>query len=236
MRTSRSNGLGESFDVVVIGGGVLGTAVAARLSSTDASVCLLEAENDVCEGASKGNAGVAVSYYGPPGTLETELINRSYPRWEELCGRLGVPYRRIGGVMVALNDEEATRLEHTLHELAQAGVRGRALTSAQVRDIEPLVTAKCVAGLHHARRGRDRPDGTDHRLRRPGSHERGVGSTRRAGDRIERLDDGGSLVSTPRGRVRARFVVNAAGVHAAGLRRWPTVKSCDAGPARASTP
>src|SRR5215468_10178073 len=81
-------------DVVVIGGGVLGTAVAARLSRTTASVCLLEAENDVCEGASKGNAGVAVAYYGPPGTPETALINASNPGWEDLCRRLSVPYRR----------------------------------------------------------------------------------------------------------------------------------------------
>ena len=50
-------GAGRDFDVVVIGGGVLGTAVASRLSCTTASVCLLEAETDVCEGASKGNAG-----------------------------------------------------------------------------------------------------------------------------------------------------------------------------------
>ena len=230
MRTSRSNGLGESFDVVVIGGGVLGTAVAARLSSTVASVCLLEAENDVCEGASKGNAGVAVSYYGPPGTLETELINRSYPRWEELCGRLGVPYRRIGGVMVALNDEEATRLEHTLLELEQAGVRGELLTSAQVRDIEPLVTAKCVAGLLMPDEGVIDPMAlttayADLAVTNGASVRLGARV-----DQIERLDDGGSLVSTPRGRVRARFVVNAAGVHAGRiaqmadgeeLRCWP---------------
>src|ERR1700689_2139395 len=89
---------GRDFDVVVIGGGVLGTAVACRLSCTTASVCLLEAETDVCEGASKGNAGTAVSYYGPPGTLETDLINRSCPGWEALCERLDVPYRRIGAV------------------------------------------------------------------------------------------------------------------------------------------
>ena len=104
-RSDRS--IEQSVDVVVVGGGVLGTAVAARLAATTASVCLLEAETDVGEGASKGNAGVAVSYYGPPGTLETELINRSCPGWEQLCRRLDVPYRRIGGIMVALTSDEA---------------------------------------------------------------------------------------------------------------------------------
>src|ERR1700679_1313848 len=106
-------------DVAVVGGGVLGTAVAARLAATTASVCLLEAETDVCEGASKGNAGTAVSYYGPPGTLETDLINRSCPGWEALCERLDVPYRRIGAVMVALDEAEAERLQSTADELRE---------------------------------------------------------------------------------------------------------------------
>ena len=230
MRKPGSNGLDESFDVVVIGGGVLGTAVAARLSSTVVSVCLFEAENDVCEGASKGNAGVAVSYYGPPGTLETELINRSCPQWEELCGRLGVPYRRIGGVMVALNEDEAARLEHTLGELEQAGVRGELLTPAQVGDIEPLITAKCVAGLLMPDEGVIDPMAltiayADLAVTNGASVRLGARV-----DRIDRLDDGTSLVSTTRGRVRARFVVNTAGVAAgrvaqmAGgeeLRCWP---------------
>ena len=52
------------YDVVVVGGGVLGTAIAARLAATTARVCLLEAAADVAEGASKGNAGIATSYYG----------------------------------------------------------------------------------------------------------------------------------------------------------------------------
>lgn len=230
MRKPGSKGIDGSFDVVVIGGGVLGTSVAARLSSTDASVCVLEAENDVCEGASKGNAGVAVSYYGPPGTLETELINRSCPRWEDLCGRLGVPYRRIGGVMIALNENEASRLEHTLTELEQAGVPGELLTPAQVRDIEPLITAECVAGLLMPDEGVIDPMAltiayADLAVANGASVRLGARV-----ERIDRLDDGKSLVSTTRGGVRARFVVNAAGVQAgqiaqmAGgeeLRCWP---------------
>jgi len=79
-------GTSETFDVVVIGGGVLGCAIAARIATTTASVCLLEAATDVAEGASKGNAGVAVSYYGEPGTLETDLI-------KPLQRRLGGPLR-----------------------------------------------------------------------------------------------------------------------------------------------
>ena len=99
-----------SVDVAVIGGGVLGCAIAARLAATRASVCLLEAETDVAEGASKGNAGIAVSYYGAPGTLETDLIGRSTAVGRTLCRRLDVPYRRIGALMVAVDEAEAAKL------------------------------------------------------------------------------------------------------------------------------
>jgi glycerol-3-phosphate dehydrogenase len=220
----------KQFDVVVIGGGVLGTAVASRIAQTSASVCLLEAETDVCEGASKGNAGVAVSYYGPPGTLETELINRSYPHWEELCGRLGVPYRRLGAVMVALDEAETLRLEHTLLELTEAGVRGEMLTPTQVRELEPLVTTDCAAGLLMPDEGVIDPMALTVAYANMAAAN---GASVRLGARvigIDRLDDGTTRLRTSSGDVRGRFVVNAAGVEAgrvaemAGgedLRCWP---------------
>ena len=220
----------QHVDVVVIGGGVLGTAVAARLAATTASVCLLEAETDVCEGASKGNAGVAVSYYGPPGTLETELINQSNPGWEELCERLEVPYSRLGGIMVALDDHEAEVLEHTLQELAEAGVRGELWTAEQVREAEPLITDRCVAGLWMPDEGVIDPLALTAAFANLAATN---GASVRLGARvtdIDQLDDGTSLVHSSRGTVRARFVVNAAGVGAGTIselaggetfRYWP---------------
>lgn len=209
-RTSRS---AEQFDVVVVGGGVLGTAVAARLAATTASVCLVEAETDVCEGASRGNAGVAVSYYGPPGTLETELVNRSCPRWEDLCERLSVPYRRTGAIMVALDDEEAGRLEHTMDDLRTAGVRGELWSADQVAAADPLITRDCVAGLWMPDEGIVDPMALTTAYANLAVTN---GAVVRLGARVGAIDhDGrGSVVRTPVGDVRGRFVVNAAGVGA----------------------
>ena len=86
-----------SYDVLVIGGGVIGTAIAARLSQTKAKVCLVEKAGDIAEGASKGNAGGASSYYDPPGSLAERLTTASYKRWEDICERLNVPYRPYWG-------------------------------------------------------------------------------------------------------------------------------------------
>ncbi len=206
-------------DVAVIGGGVLGTAVAARLSRTTASVCLLEAEDDVCEGASKGNAGVAVAYYGPPGTPETALINASNPGWEDLCRRLSVPYRRTGAVMVALDDDEAVRLAQTREEIRACGARAELLTPRQVMDAEPLVTDRCVAGLLMPDEGVIDPMALTVAY---ASLAAVNGAAIFLGSRVGAIiatSGGCSRITAGTTTVTARFVVNAAGVSAGQISR-----------------
>jgi glycerol-3-phosphate dehydrogenase len=201
------------FDVVIVGGGVLGAAVAARLSRTSARVALVEAESDLAEGASKGNAGVAVSYYGAPGTQQTQLINASNPGWEALTGRLDVPFRRLGGLMVALNADEERRLEETLTEVHACGVRGELLTARQVRETEPLVSEDAVAGLLLPDEGVIDPMRLTIAFAGLAAAN---GVSIRLGARVLGIEHDGDLshVKTSRGRLCTRFVVNAAGVEA----------------------
>jgi glycerol-3-phosphate dehydrogenase len=204
----------SAFDVVVIGGGVLGCAIAARIAATTARVCLLEATGDVAEGASKGNAGIAVSYYGEPGTLETDLINRSNPGWEERCRRLDVPYRRIGALMVAVDEPEEQKLPGILDEAHACGVRAELLDGRAARAIEPLVTPDCRAAVYLPDEGLIDPmrltvafarlavvNGADVRRDTPVTG-------------LHRDDRGIWRARTPAGVVSGRFVVNAAGVAA----------------------
>jgi glycerol-3-phosphate dehydrogenase len=197
-------------DVAVIGGGVLGTAIAARLSATSASVCLLEAEADVAEGASKGNAGVAVAYYGPPGTEEAELITASFPAWEELTARLSVPYRRLGAVMVALDAEQAATLEHAREEIRACGARAELLTPAQAREQEPLITSRCVAGLAMPDEGVIDPMALTVAYAQLAARN---GAVIRLGERVTRIEAGSTIFSAGL-RVKASFIVNAAGLAA----------------------
>ncbi len=207
------------YDVLIIGGGVLGAAVAERLARTEARVGLVEAENDVAEHASKGNAGVAVSYYGAPDTLETQLINASAPLWEEVCERLDVPYRRIGGVMVALTADEAERLEHTRQEVIACGVAVDALDARQVLAREPLVTRDVVAGLLLPDEGIIDP------MRLTAAYARLAvlnGAEFRFSERVVGVDqdsDDVFVVTTNRSRLTTRFIINAAGVGVADISR-----------------
>ena len=143
----------STWDVVVVGAGVLGTAIAARLSRTTASVILLEAAGDVAEDASKGNAGVAPSYYAGPGTLEADLISATYPRWPEVCRKLDVTYRRLGGLIVAIDEEEAAGLPAIFEEARGVGAAAELIDGDAVRRLEPMVSADAVAGLWLAEEG-----------------------------------------------------------------------------------
>lgn len=218
------------YDVVVIGGGVIGTAIASRLSQTTARVCLVERDGDVAEGASKGNAGITSSYYAAPGTLEAQLTTASVFRWEDICERLNVPYRRVGALMPALNDEEAENLPALRDEALGCGVAAEIISGKAARQMEPMISPDCLSALHLPDEGIIDPmrltfgyaelaahNGADIRLRTP------VIGLKKDNERIIE-------VITPEANIPTQFVVNAAGLHAdtiSGLadgdtfRMWP---------------
>ena len=100
----------------MIGAGVVGAAVAARLSQEELRVVWLEAAHDVAEGASKGNSAITASGYDcAPGMLEAELVTASSPRWDAICAELDVPFRRVGCLVLAFTGKEEARLAG-LHE------------------------------------------------------------------------------------------------------------------------
>jgi glycerol-3-phosphate dehydrogenase len=207
-------------DVVVIGGGVIGCAIAWRLSTTPATVTLVEAAHDLCEGASKGNTGIATSGGDcHPGTLEAELVTRSSPGWEALCARLDTPFDRIGTLAVATNAEEQARLPALLAEALECGASAELLDGEQARRLEPLITVEARAALHFP------DDGIIDSIRltlgyaalaaRNGVEvlrSAPVTAIEREGDRITAVTAGGR-------RIAARAVVNAAGLEADTISR-----------------
>jgi glycerol-3-phosphate dehydrogenase len=222
---------GPVRDVVVIGGGVVGCAVAWRLSTTGASVTLVEAAHDLCEGASKGNTGITTSGADcAPGTLEARLVRASSPGWESLCARLDTPFHRIGTLAVAITEEEERALPALLGEAEANGAPAEIVTGERARELEPLVTEDARAALHFPE------DGIIDSIRltigyaelaaRNGAavlRSSPVTGFERTGDRIAAVIAGGR-------RIPARAVVNAAGLGAgriselAGgddIRMWP---------------
>ncbi len=202
------------FDVAVIGGGVTGAAVARELSKYALRVIVLEKGADVAVGASKANSAIVHAGYDcVPGTLKARLNVRGNALLRELCPQLGVPFMPIGSLVVAFNADDQEELGRLLERGRANGVPGlEILDGDEVRRREPNLSAEIVAALWA-------PSGA---IVCPfeltlGFMENAVanGVTFRRGFEVrsvERDERGFTLSGAACEQVRARFVVNAAGI------------------------
>src|SRR3546814_13166887 len=89
---------GEPFDVAVIGAGVIGCAVARRLTLEGARVVVVEKAPDILDGASQGNSGILHSGFdAPPGSLEQRAIAAGYRDYLDIRPRPQLPLPACGG-------------------------------------------------------------------------------------------------------------------------------------------
>ena len=136
--------------IAVVGGGIIGVAVAARLVQVrpEATVTVFEKEDRLAAHQTGRNSGVVhAGLYYVPGSLKATLCRRGVRLLRSYCERNTLPYKEIGKVVVALDPAELGRL-HAIAERARAnGVPGiRMLTATQLRVVEPAVTG--IAALH----------------------------------------------------------------------------------------
>jgi glycerol-3-phosphate dehydrogenase len=139
----------NSYDVIVIGGGVVGCLTARALSRYQLRILLLEREADVCSGTSKANTAIIhAGYDAKPGSLKATLNVAGNRMYSQVCGELGVLSERHGTYVVALEAEDM----HTLEELRARGVRngvpGLSIISGdEMRKAEPLLTEQTRGAL-----------------------------------------------------------------------------------------
>ena len=138
------------YDALIVGGGVVGCAIARELSRYDLSVCLLEKENDVAMGASRANSGIVHGGYDPkPGTLKATLNSQGVELLFRAAEELHVPCRRNGSMVCAFSVEEEPLLE-VLYQRGQInGIPGLALISGdEARALEPQLSETVTKVLH----------------------------------------------------------------------------------------
>ena len=111
-------------DVVIIGGGVIGTAIARELSRYSLNIILIEKEDDVAMGTSKGNSGIIHAGYNADfKTLKGQLNIKSNPRFDELCQDLKVDFKRIGSLVVGFTQEDFDKLKELKENGEKNGIK-----------------------------------------------------------------------------------------------------------------
>jgi len=209
----------ESVDCAVVGAGVIGLAVARALARAGREVIVLEAADAIgTETSARSSEVIHAGIYYPPGSAKARLCVEGRRALYRYCAEHSVPHRNCGKLIVATAPDQVPRLEKLR---AQAGANGvtdlRALTGAEAARLEPEL--RCVAAMLSPSTGII--DSHAYMLALQGEAEaHGAVVVLRSpvtGGKIERagiaLEVGGAGPAT----LRARTVVNSAGLHAQRL-------------------
>jgi L-2-hydroxyglutarate oxidase LhgO len=200
-------------DFGVVGGGLLGLAVARRLLELrpGASVTVLEKEGEVARHQSSHNSGVAhAGVYYPAGSLKAELCRRGVGLLKEYCAEHDLPFSECGKLVVALDGPQVVRLDAIEDRARANGVPGlRRLTGDAIREVEPEVAG--VAALHSPTTAIVDFAAVARAL---GRDVAAAGGEVVTGFEVERIEDGTAVVVGSGRRIR-RFgaVVICAGLH-----------------------
>ena len=113
-------------DILIIGAGITGSALARELSRYDASVCVAEMAVDVAEGATKANSGIVhAGFDALPGTLKAKYNVLGAGMYPDLCKTLHIPYQKCGALVIALHQDDIFTLKNLLERGKQNGIPNR---------------------------------------------------------------------------------------------------------------
>ena len=204
------------YDVVIIGGGVIGCSIARALSRYDLKISLLERSTDVSDGTSKANSAIVHSgHSAEPGSLMAQFNIRGNMLFEDLCRQLDVPFKRNGSLNVAYADDEVPKIAKLYQDGLANGVPDmRILNHDELMELEPNLNPIAKSALLAPSSGITCPYELNVALAENAA-ENGVEfrlSTR--ADKITRSSSGTWLIETIEGEcLETRIVVNAAGLY-----------------------
>ncbi|SDZ12753.1 NAD(P)/FAD-dependent oxidoreductase [Pseudomonas sp. NFIX28] len=203
----------ETYDVAIVGGGVVGCAMARRFALEGARTVLLEKSSDILSGASKANSAILhTGFDAPSGSLELQCMQAGYREYLEIHGRMNLPLLRTGAMVVAWNAEDQHKLAGILAQAKANGVDDvEMLDPGQIRAMEPHLSraalgAVLVPGEHLI----DPWSAPLAYLQQAMAH--GAQVRLRAEVRQGRFDGQAWTLLTTQGRLRARQVINCAGL------------------------
>ena len=203
------------YDVIIIGAGVTGCAVARYLSRYQGSALVLERAEDVCCGTSKANSAIIhAGFDAAHGSLMAKMNVQGNRMVPGLAKELDFPFRRNGSLVVCMSEEDMPRLRALYENGVKNGVEGLEIVDAQrLHELEPNVSKNAVAALWAPTGGIVCPFNMTIAL---AENANANGVDFRFNTKVTGFTRGeeGWTVHTEQGDFRTRYVVNAAGVYA----------------------
>jgi glycerol-3-phosphate dehydrogenase len=213
------------LDVLIIGAGVVGCALARELSRYELSLAVLERRADVAEGASKANSGIVhAGFDAKPGTLKAKLNVEGAKMYPELCKLLGAPYTQPGALVLGFTQEDTHTLKELYDQGIQNGVPGlKLLSQEEVLALEPNVNPEVSGALLAETSGLTSPYELSFALADHAAQNGAAFYMETEVQNIYRENDTWH-VSTSRGTFTASAVINCAGLHSAKLHNMISEK------------
>lgn len=204
----------EQYDVIVIGAGVCGCAIARELTRKQRRIAVLEAASDVCEGTSKANSGIVhAGYDAMPGTLKARLNVLGNQKMEALSRELDFPFQRNGSLVLCFHEDDISGLEELRERGVQNGVEGlEILSPEQVWKMEPNISGDIVGALYAPSGGIVCPFGLNIALAENAAVNGVAFYLQHKVTAI--VKEEGYIVTAGEKRFTAPVVINAAGVYA----------------------
>lgn len=209
----------EQVDTVVVGAGVVGLAVARALALSGREVLVLEATEAIGTQTSARNSEVIhAGIYYPQGSLKAQLCVRGKQLLYAYCTERGIGHRRCGKLIVATSQAQVVQLQGIIAKAAANGVDDLVLlTRDEARALEPVL--ECVAAVHSPSTGIVDSHGLMLALQGDLEHAGGMLAFNSPLASACVTAQGIELCARDGMQLRARTVVNAAGVHAPTLAR-----------------
>lgn len=205
------------YDVIIIGGGIIGAMIARQLSKLKGRFAVLEKEAFPGFGVSKASLSqIHLPDFCPPGSLKGRLCRNAPARFKKLAAELEVLYREVDELWLALDSAQVNNLEAAKARAESHGATGFEMIGPQrIRELEPHVTPNAVAALYARGLGVIYTPEWNFAL-----IENAVQNGVQLQLQTEVIDigktnkDGTYRLTTNQGTLNARYVINAAGLFA----------------------
>ena len=139
-----------TYDVVVIGAGVVGGMIARALSAYRLQVCILEKEHDVARGASCANSAIVhAGFDAKEGSLKAKLNVRGSEMMAKVCEELGVKYQNNGSLVIGFDEDDRATVEALYRRGIANGVKGlQVLEYDELHRLEPSLADTVICALY----------------------------------------------------------------------------------------